>query len=273
MDPLRIKSVLEANPTVIGLAIIITNDYKLNPHHRDLLATEGDGIAMEDAFKHLGFATIRKHNVTLSLVIAILHQCSSVRYPQTCKRLAFVFAGHGREPQPQQKEEGTQLVTCEGKNFGVKTVVAKLSPESSDSMLGSMVRMFFIDACRGSREDYGRLVSRGGERLSHRGGGIIADIWIPSEASNFILCYSTVSGYRSYEVQKGDTGPCGIWLPLVAQKLKTSEKDIEAVMTDVNKELMIQFQDREKYPCMMQPEILLRLNETVNLINEYKLTG
>lgn len=272
MDPLRIESVIEANSTATGLAIVITNDYKSNPHHFDLLATEGDGIAMEDAFKQLGFATIRKHNVTLSLVIALLHQCSSVRYPQTCKRLAFVFAGHGREPK-QPGEEGTQLVTCDGRNFSVTTVVKKLSPQSSDSTLGSMARMFFIDACRGSRNDFGIQVSRGSEKLSHRGGGVIADIRIPSEASNFILCYSTVSGYRSYEVQKGDTGPRGIWLPLVAQKLKTSEKNIEVVMTDVNKELMEQFQDREKYPCMMQPEIILRLNETVNLMNEYKLTG
>ena len=273
MDPLRIESVIEANSTAIGLAIIITNDYKSNPHHLDLLATESDGIAMEDAFKQLGFATIRKHNVTKSLVIALLHQCSSVRYPQTCKRLAFVFAGHGREPKQEDDEEGTQLVTCEGKNVSVKTVVTKLSPLSPDSTLGSMARMFFIDACRGSRVDFGRLVSRGAEKLSHRGGGVIPDIRIPSEACNFILCFSTVSGYRSYEVQKGDTGSRGIWLPLVAQKLKTSEKNIEVVMTEVNKEMMQQFQDRETYSCMMQPEMILRLNETVNLMNEYKLTG
>ena len=71
-----------------------------------------------------------------------------------------------------------------------------------------MARLFFIDACRGTSDDIGRVVAP-------RGGKPLEGARIPSTAYNILLAHSTISGYRSYEIE----GKGGIWMQVLANKL------------------------------------------------------
>lgn len=250
---LNIQQIIDDNPSALGLAIIITNDYIENPLKPDLHGAKKDGEEMEKSFRSLRFAVIHKHNASLTFTMSILHKAANdIHYLPSYRRLAFVFAGHG--------EENGCLFTNDGNSIQINTILNKLSPSSSkpasSSPLGHMVRLFFIDACRGDRNDLGMMVSP-------RGGKSTEPLRIPSTVTNVYIAYSTVSGFQSYEVK--DQG--GLWMQCVARKLMTVNDDISVVMTEVNKELHKKFQD-PKYTIMMNPESILRLTERVNLLEE-----
>ena len=252
--PLQLEKVFEAVPGAVGLALIITNDYKSNPQYTNLEATKSDGDAMDRALRELGYASVCRHNVTQIWLMSLLRKADRTTYPPSCRRIVFVFAGHGRI-----ESGGTSLIMNDGMDISIQSIVTLLSPSSSTSMIGDMVRMFFIDACRGEGVDEGRFVSRGGCLVNERR--------ISSNAGNYLVGFSTLAGFRSYEV-RDEGGSCGLWLPRVAEKLTSCDDTINNILVGVNEELMKEFQDKKKYPCMMQPEMQVTLNEMVNLFRE-----
>ena len=198
---------------------------------------------MMNALQFLRHATIRLHNVNYASLLDLLRQAEQAKYPSCCRRLVFVFAGHG--------EEGDIIITSDNQRIKIQTIVEKLSSLQ-------MARLFFIDACRGTLDDKGRLVARGGKPLD--------TMRIPSTAYNFILAHSTIPGYKSYEIpNKG-----GIWMSVLANKLKEVNADITTVLTEVNSELQRQFQDKECFPYMMMPESINRLTDRINFLEESK---
>ena len=177
---LNIQQIIDDNPTALGLAIIITNDYIENPHKQDLHGAKKDGEEMEKSFRSLRFAVIHKHNASLAFTMSILQKAANdICYLPSYRRLAFVFAGHG--------EENGCLFTNDGNSIQIDTILNKLSPSSSkpanSSPLGHMVRLFFIDACRGERNDLGLMVSP-------RGGKSTEPLRIPSTLTNLYIAYS-----------------------------------------------------------------------------------
>ena len=249
------------NPSACGLALSISNDYKSIPGRTNLEGTVRDGDAMAKTFRKLGFRVFRKHNATFSYLIALLRKVGSdIHYPLAYKRIAFVFAGHG--------EDNGNLITSEGNKIGIETIVKMLSPSTSNSQLGSMARLFFIDACRGIRDDLGIMVTpRGGSPASSctisRGGHPVERLRIPSEPNNICVAYSTVSGFRSYEI----SGEGGIWMQCLARKLLEVNDTVPNVLIEVNKELMNLWQ-KKGYAHVMNPECHQRLSEAVNLFKE-----
>ena len=252
-----LEGLFEVVPEAVGLAVIITNDYKDNRHYSNLEATESDGAAMAAAFTELGYATIRKHNITAPILTSILRKASNIRYPQSCKRIAFVFAGHGRD---EPGSGATTLIMNDGENMAIDFIVETLSPHDTNNTIGNKVRMFFIDACRGDGKDEGKLIPRGGDFIDKQR--------LSSNAANYLLCFSTLAGYQSYEVKENGGGSRGLWLPRVARNLTTCDDSICDILVKVNTELLTEFQDREKYPFMMQPVLIQTLNEMVFLLRE-----
>ncbi len=254
---LMIQEEIDSAPSALGLAIIISNDYKSNPQYGNLNGTKKDGDALESSFKTLRYTVVRKHNTSLSFLVALLKKVSSgLRYPPSYKAIAFVFAGHG--------EAGGNLITSEGSKIQIEGIVRILSPSSNDAsttQLGDMARMFFIDACRGDKDDLGFLVTSRGASANPRGGKPVELLRIPSEPTNIVVAYSTVAGYRSYEVD----GQGGIWLQSLAKKLTECDCSIGDVLTEVNADLKNLFQ---KNPAMkiMNPECINRLSTSVNLL-------
>lgn len=246
-----------AVPEAVGLAIIITNDYKDNPKYSNLEATKGDGASMAAAFTELGYAILHEHNIKVLPLASILRKMSHILYPQSCKRIAFVFAGHGRN---EPKSGTTLLIMNDGESIGIDFIVETLSPRDPNNTIGNKVRMFFIDACRGDGRDKGTLIPRGGDSIEKQR--------LSSNAANYLLCFSTLAGFQSYEVKETGGGSQGLWLPRVARNLTTCNASIGDILIKVNEELSTEFQDVEKYPYMMQPVLTQTLNESVFLLRE-----
>ena len=252
-----IQKEIDSAPYALGLAVIISNDYKSNPQYGNLNGTEKDGDALESSFKTLRYTVVRKHNTSLSFLVALLKKVSSgLRYPPSYKAIAFVFAGHG--------EAGGNLITSEGNKISIEGIVRILSPSSNDAsttQLGDMARMFFIDACRGEKDDLGFHVTPRGASANPRGGKPVELLRIPSEPTNIVVAYSTVAGYRSYEID----GQGGIWLQSLAKKLIKCDCSIGDVLTEVNGDLKDLFQKNPKMK-IMNPECINRLTKSVYLL-------
>ena len=260
----EIQFIVNSKHCAVGLAVIVSNDYGANPDYANLDGTKKDGDAMASSFAISNFAIVRKHNTSLTYLLALLDNVGTrIRYHKSYRVIAFVFAGHG--------EDENTLITSEGKSIGIEIIVRKLSPSVSNAdttQLGEMVRLFFIDACRGTKDDLGILITpRGTGTGDHssvaRGGKNIQRLRIPSEPTNILIAYSTVSGYRSYEVK----GEGGIWLQCLAKKLVECNRSISDVLIEVRKELMKKWQENPDMQ-IMNPESINRLNEPVNLFQE-----
>ena len=183
---------------------------------------------------------------TQASLIKVLDEAKKMPFSSSYKRLIFAFAGHGNEKG--------QIITSEGKTVSIEEIIDCLS-KSND--LQRMPKIFFFDACRGKKEDTGRMmpIARGGEKAP--------TVRVSVSASNYLVAYSTIDGYRSYEENGG-----GIWMQCVARKLLAENKSIMDVLTAVNEEMNAKFQN-PKY-CFQVPELTSRLTEPVNLFMEGK---
>ena len=252
----RAKSLHESvkqRSDALGLAIVLSNDYSScdGVGLTTLKGTEADGRAMEKACEQLGFAVYRQHNdVTQAKLVNLLDEANTIKYPTSYKRLIFVFCGHG--------EEGSKIVTCDKGKVGTEEVIEMLSRDK----LKTMPRLFFFDACRGKKNDKGVIVPVA------RGGHTMPTVRVPEVGCNYLVAYSTVSGYQSFELprQKGyEEG--GIWMQHVAAKLASENMSISDLLTSVNKEMM-NFYNKEIVEYMQQPQMTSTLNDTVNLVKE-----
>ncbi len=258
----EIQAIVDSSHHSVGLAVVVSNDYISHPRYINLEGTEKDGDAMKRSLEISKFAIVRKHNTSLTCLVGLLDTIGTkIRYPRSYRRIAFVFAGHG--------EQGGILVTGEGKNITIDTVIRMLSPSAKNAditQLGRMARLFFIDACRGNKDDLGILVTpRGGHTDDSvaRGGKTVERLRLPSEPTNIIVGYSTVSGYQSYEIE----GEGGIWLQCLARKLVECDCSISDVLTRVRSELSEKWQENPGLK-IMNPETIDRLTEPINLFQE-----
>lgn len=242
------------SPEAVGLAIIISNDYT-STRHSELPGTQIDAIKMKDTFARLKYATVCRHNIkTLELNSLLVEASRNVHYPPNYKRIVFVFAGHGNH--------NNCLFMQDGKETHVKSIIKFFLPIEAQH-LAHIPKLFFIDACRGDSIDPGCIAgchvsckSRGGEPLTN--------LLLPSKG-NYLLAYSTTSGYQSYEMK--DKG--GMWLRILAENLRASRKSVLDVLTEVNRALIETYQDAS-HDCIyiQQPELYSTLNETVSFLVE-----
>ena len=210
---------------------------------------------MNSAFQFLKFATVWQHNVTRGKLMQLLSDISRYpSYPTSYKCIAFVFSGHGLD--------ANQLYMQDGSLITVWSIVESLLPKRA-RQLGTIPKLFFIDACRGSRElsEEAIIVPRHASPSSGRvqetlqKGGVDATLCVPPEG-NFLIAYSTMPYYRSYELK----GKGGLWMQYLAEKLRTSNQSIQDILSETNKELMEVFQAPEFRQAMIQPDCISRLH-------------
>ena len=238
-------------PECKGLALIIGNTYtrKVDRSAKDckqLLKLNGprkDSEVMKEAFEYLRFLTIVRHDLTLDETSSLLQLLAQHRYPEACKRFVLTFSGHG----------GDGFVCCEdGRPMKISDIVTLFSPTDNKSLAG-VPRLFFFDACRGESLDQG-VVARGGEgEWQSR---------IPS-TGDVLVAYATTTGYKAFEQFGG-----GLWTSILAKKLVTSLSSIYDILTEVNKELIAKIQNLPQAPSFQQPELVGRLNDIINLLQE-----
>ena len=267
-----IRAGILSKPEAVGLAVIVSNDYN-KTGLKPLTGTHNDGTRMNDTFEALGFATFSKRNADMQQMYDILHAVSQFKnYPQSYKCITIVFSGHGGcETQKSEKGRETQLkylyTQDEGK-IEVEALVAPFLPQNA-KQIGNIPKLFFIDACRGSKDmhELSVLVPRGGNgseaecEVLRKGANEVVRIDVPSEG-NFLIAYSTITHFQSYEVKHDG----GVWMKLLAEKIRTGVNDsVTDVLTDVNEELLQRFQDKHWRVAMTQPEFICRLLGTVKL--------
>ena len=252
---------IKAHPCARGLAIVITNDHttlqsqgdKLTP----ILGTKKDGENMSQAFQKIGFAVHWEVNINLCKFQQLM--CEAKHFTgysklKNYKCIAFVFSGHGKSGDYIYMQD-RQLV-CIGKD-----IIEPFLPENCSGM-GKFPKLFLFDACRGEKNMRAVLVPRGqdakGQRVDYefRGGNKLEMKQVPP-GGNFLVAYSTMPNYRSWEhPQEG-----GAWLKKLAEKIQTSQSSIDDVLTEVNQELV----EREGGEPMQQPEKRSRLNKILYL--------
>ena len=250
-----VAEAVRKKPAACGLAVIISNDYKTTPGLQHLSGTVKDGEKMNSAFQFLKLATIWQRNVTGGKLVQLLSDISRYpSYPTSYKCIAFVFSGHGLD--------ANQLYMQDGSLITVQSIVESLLPKRA-RQLGTIPKLFFIDACRGNRELSKEAIivprhagpSSGRVQETLQKGGVDATICVPPEG-NFLIAYSTMPYYRSYELK----GEGGLWMKNLAEKLCTSNQSIQDILSETNKELMEMFQAPEFRQSMMQPEYISRLH-------------
>ena len=253
-----------SNSHASGFAIIISNDYATTPGLDTLKGTHKDSQRMEEAFKSLNIATFKVHNITKLRLVGLLNGTAQYEtYPEGSKCIAFVFSGHGLD--------STHIYMQDGQLMHITNEIIQPLLPSRAPHIGTIPKLFFIDACRGSRDITPVVVSKsaGGAVLeTHQKGGTDATLQLPPEG-NFLVAYSTMPEYRAYEM-KGDGG---VWMTTLAEKLRTSQDYVEVILSDVRKELLQKYQSPGWTARMQQPETLSRLNEKVCLAQGVKQIG
>ena len=239
------------SPRAIGLAVIITNNYSTSPS-LGLAKLDGallDGQALSAAFTGLKFAVCWVKNASRHSLGRIMFDLRNLKFSsvRNYRCIIFIFAGHGCEGDCLVMQDGSKLrVTSD--------IIDPLLPKNSKE-IGSIEKLFLIDACRGQEKTQTSLAPRS---VGNRGGSLVAMQEVAQEGG-FMLAYSTLPEHKSYE----DPRNGGLWFSTLARLL--SEKrhlcSVDNLLTQVNTEMKRRMCGSQ----FQQPEKLSRLNKIVCL--------
>ena len=197
-----------------GVALIVTNPYDGKKH---LPGTHQDGENFQQFLSECNYMVFWYHGITKNDFTSYCEQLAKFRYPKTCRRLVVVFSGHGGE--------GDTLECQDGEKVSVSEMLKWFKPaDAENDTLGNMVRMFFIDACRGGKKDYGYPIkcSRAHTNDLHKK--------YPNDV-DMLVAHSVTSEYVSTDTSRG-----GIWINNLLEELyKNPYRDIERILKGVNK--------------------------------------
>lgn len=153
----------------------------------------------------------------------------------------FIFAGHGCKKDELYMQDEIKVKPLE-------SIVLPLLPGDCNE-LGSIPKVFLIDACRGTLKTKTTLTPRGSidqeESVHESRGGIIRDMHVVPAEGNFLLARSTLPRHKAYEDnQKG-----GLWLSQLAELLSDlkMKMSIDDILTKVNENLMEKQQGLSEY--------------------------
>ena len=238
-----------------GLAIVISNDY-MNSQLVPLPGTHNDSKVMSESLSQLNFAVVCRHNVKKRDLVHLVEDVTSgVSFPPSYRRIIFAFSGHGTKDN--------FLCTQEAERFCIIELLEMFLPVRAPHLV-DVPKLFFIDACRGGKTDPGVPVARGEGYFLSKGGSGVKLVRLPSHG-NFLLAYSTIPNYKSFELE----GKGGIWMTALASKILGEDKSICDILTGINKDFTELYQDSwEACGCVLQPEFVTTLNEVVNLLRE-----
>ena len=199
--------------------MIVTNE---NYQESKLLSfTENDGIAMEETFDEFEFICYSVKDLTGDEIKDLVAQTSRCKYPDSYQYVAFVYSGHGKRIKSKGDQE-SGLVGIDEKL--IETTDEVVNPLKSIKQ--SMVKMVFLDACRGDESP----VSKG-------------------ETSNCLVAYATQLGYRAI----GYPGKGSQWMIPLAEKLKQRDKSVQEVLKQVKEELLekenVQYPETDDSDC------------------------
>ena len=245
----------------LGLALVIANDYRdldRGPNARKHLpGTHEDSKDYFETFeRYLKYKVILGHNLSgIEIYSAVDNLISGARHcpfgrEDAC--VAFIFCGHG--------EEGV-IVGQDGAMVHLREIFKQFTSSSETRHLIPLVKLFFIDACRGEYEDRGVWIARGGE--------VRLESLVPSEG-NMLITYSTLPQFRAYELR---TKPRGLFSGFLNQELRNYanlEETWETIITIVTGRMVEESRKLGDQGQFQIPERVATLQRIVKPLKEAK---
>ena len=204
---------IKIDANTVGVALLVSNDYKGIVNVAELEFVHQDSVKMEQMFKHrLSYTVYRKKNVTGYDFVSYYEKLAKHSYPSMCKRILVYFSGHGSSDRDLLMQDKTEVKIADMIDCFKKSTCSKES--------AGMVKMFFFDICRGSRQDLGY---KGGDETKWR-------ISIPKEGG-MLFAYASTPDHVAYGNSSGSR-----WTNCLVQALEKSKDDDDAlhVLTSAN---------------------------------------
>ncbi|ESN92712.1 hypothetical protein HELRODRAFT_96017 [Helobdella robusta] len=230
--------------SIIGKCIIINNEHfheKTGQSNRE--GTEIDARNADNAFRRLGFEVTLYNDLSWYEMRNAIQEAAGDDYGNyAC--LVVVILSHGREGKVYATD-GTLQIDSE--------VVDKFKGENCQSLAGKP-KLFFIQACRGSKFDHGV------EMRDYVDGVSVNEVRIISSEADIMIAHSSTAGFYSWR-----NNVDGSWfiesLCNVLNSDLVNDVDLVSLMTLVNKLVSDNYQSKntdEKFssnkkqiPCVL----------------------
>ena len=214
-----------------GIALIINNELFVNgmPERQ---GSKRDARCMEATFQQLGFDVNIYHNQTINSMQQLFYDLS-VTDQSNNDCFACVILSHG--------DDDDVIFGTDGK-ITLEELISYLLPDKCPSLSGKP-KLFFIQACRGSKMDMGEDVRDG--TLSFHSKQTVKYPKIPIWA-DVLIAYSTVPGYYSWRNSAN-----GSWfIQSLGHILKNDakEKNLLEMLTKVNYQVAYEFESKTEFP-------------------------
>ena len=139
----------------VGVALLVSNIYGYYGCVKTINETHKDINKMKHFLLKCKYAVFSRQNLHASDFKTLCKKLTKFNYQRastTCRRLVVAYFGHGNNDV---------LIFQDNTQVSVNEMVNIFKPANAkNSSLGEMVRMFFIDSCRGGRNDSSRYASR-----------------------------------------------------------------------------------------------------------------
>ena len=207
---------IEVDANTVGVALLVSNDYATLRKEDKLRFTHTDTDNMAQLFKEFTYAVYRKKNVSTDEFVSYYIALADFKYPPSCKRTLIYFSGHGKDGV---------LVMQDGKEVKIEDMISRFKIHiSNNATLVGVVKMFFVDACRGSQKDHGYYPK------AKPDDEITCLKRVPKEGSTLVAYAST-----RYHISIEDVGG-GRWTNCLIKALRESKEndDVHTILTRAN---------------------------------------
>ncbi|XP_064601294.1 caspase-7-like [Liolophura sinensis] len=247
-----------------GYALII-NNRKFASHLRmpERHGTDVDAAGLYQVFTDLQFKVDLKHNMSKKDLLDYLKEV------YTCSSLISAAVDHSRFDCfacaiLTHGEEG--IIYATDGTIPITDIVEPFKGHNCRSLIGKP-KLFFIQACRGTRLDHGVEKSDGAGEETMDEVDAATVHRIPSEA-DFLMAYSVVPGFFSWRNSTNGSWFCQALIQMLKQHGKTM--DLLSVMTRVNRKVAYEFEsnaakahmtNKKQIPCitsMLTKDLYLR---------------
>lgn len=251
---------IRRTPVSNGLAILIGCTSSCN-HKDKLRGVVKDLQTLNSTFEELMFTTLCLDDPPVETIHRVIDYTSklnedAMKLPENWRRIVVTFSGHG---------SNEHLLAKDGKIDLRQDIVLPLQALKAKK-LACIPKLFFIDACRGDKEDIGVIINE-----AFRPRGIVARGERQPSEGNYFIAHSTLLGMKAFE----DSSRGGLWMQILSNELinpDNIDKDIALITTIVNKKIMEIVSALQK-PISQQPISKSTMREEIYLLREARGTG
>ena len=233
----------------LGLALVIANDYKdaaASTRRSPLPGALEDSKDYKETFvEYLKYKVVvrcnLKGNGIRRAIDDLISEASNCPFGRKDAYIAFVFCGHG--------DEGV-IIGQDGVKVRLEEIFNRFTSGTENQHLVPLVKLFFIDACRGTNEDTGVWTSRGGEMALRE--------LVPA-GGNMFIAYSTLPQYKAYESRHNPRGLFSCILNRELRKNENMERSLDDIITIVTEKMIEESRNYGEHVSFQIPQKVVTL--------------